>query len=110
MTDQQTPADAGQGAPDETRTTEYVVMVVHDLLPPEITNGMAPEVWRELGVISVPLGTKRATVLQRAGELAAPHAMDDQTPARFRVWPLEEQQDGEAALERPEPQLRVTAL
>lgn len=103
--------DTGQATPSEApATTAYVVMVVHERLTAEEANGTAPELWREAGVLSVPQRTQRSTVLQSAGEMAAAFMPEGGAPARFRVWPLDAQQDGEVALERPDPQMVVTSL
>lgn len=110
MTDQVTGAEGAGQDTTEPPTTAYVVMVVHEQLTAEEAGDTAPALWREAGVLSVPQRTQRATVLQCAGEMAAAFMPEGGAPARFRVCPLDAQQEGEVALERPDPQMVVTSL
>lgn len=97
--------DDGGQVEVEPKTTSYVVLVA-------VAAFVEPEppfmVWREAGVIDVPRRTTRASVVEQAKGLAAPHVDDGGT--RMRVYPLDQHVEAELSMEQPPPQLTATVL
>lgn len=112
--------DAGAGdapvtaEPTPGPTTDWLVMAVAG----EVAGGdeqrfgsgdWAPELWREVGVVTVPQRTTRTTVVERAKGLVT-SLIDGDVPARVRVVQLSEVTDAEVAQEQPPPVLTATLL
>lgn len=109
MTEQETGAEGVQQAPETAeKTTTYLVQRMRE----QDDGTFVATGWEDVGRVTVPRRTQRATVRQKAAEMVAEHHAPDveQAPVEFRAIPVDEIIGGKASLEVPPPQVRVTEL